>query len=520
LTFDGSNLYVGGNITIGGTTAFLAVNELKVTDKDIIVGYTTNALNQDISTDITASSGGIAVASTEGSPLISMNSGGEITPDTYKQIMWFKSGAFAGLNTDAWLFNYGVGIGSTQVPYGVRLAAGGMQVTDTTVSSPYFDGTVTKKAITGQISTSSVTSDDLILVYDNVTSEIYKTSILNAALQGNQGTQGTQGTLGSQGTQGTQGRQGSQGILGSQGTQGTQGVGTQGTQGSQGVGSQGTQGTQGVGSQGTQGTQGVGSQGTQGTQGVGSQGTQGSQGVGSQGSQGTQGTQGVGSQGTQGTQGVGTQGTQGSQGILGSQGTQGSQGVGTQGTQGSQGVGSQGSQGTQGTQGVGSQGTQGTQGLQGLQGVSIQGVQGPSGTSGGGGSGGINYWEQTGVGINTLSRVGIGTTNPTSLLTVKSQSVTDFVGLFTGTTDTDLVRITQDGLGNALRVDDQAGGTTPFIVDNNGRVGINTLTATSNLTVFGDSRITGISTSGYLDGNPITTLSGSILAYSYRMIMP
>ena len=119
-----------------------------------------------------------------------------------------------------------------------------------------------------------------------------------------------------------------------------------------------------------------------------------------------------------------------------------------------------------------------------------------------------------------MSKVGIGTTNPAALLTVKSQSVTDFVGLFSGTTNNDLVRITQDGTGNALRVDDQAGGTTPFIVDNLGRVGINTLTATSNLTVFGDSTITGISTSTYLDGAPITTLSGSMLAYSYRMLMP
>jgi len=99
-------------------------------------------------------------------------------------------------------------------------------------------------------------------------------------------------------------------------------------------------------------------------------------------------------------------------------------------------------------------------------------------------------------------------------------SVTDFVGLFSGTTNNHLVRITQDGTGNALRVDDQAGGTTPFIVDNIGRVGINTVTATSNLTVFGDSRITGITTSGYLDGNPINTLSGSILAHSYGMAMP
>ena len=36
----------------------------------------------------------------------------------------------------------------------------------------------------------------------------------------------------------------------------------------------------------------------------------------------------------------------------------------------------------------------------------------------GGESGGENYWIKTGVGIHTLSNVGIGTTNPTSSLTV------------------------------------------------------------------------------------------------------
>ena len=136
------------------------------------------------------------------------------------------------------------------------------------------------------------------------------------------------------------------------------------------------------------------------------------------------------------------------------------------------------------------------------------------------GGGGSSQWVTTTAGIHTLSSVGIGTTNPTALLTVKSTSVNDFVGLFSGTTNTDLVRITQDGIGNALRVDDQAGGTTPFIVDNNGKVGINTQTATSSLTVYGDSRITGVSTSTYIDGNPINQLSGSILAWSYGMIAP
>jgi hypothetical protein len=50
--------------------------------------------------------------------------------------MWLKSGTFTGLNTDAWLFNYAVGVGTNQIPNGVRLAAGGMQVTDTVVTTP------------------------------------------------------------------------------------------------------------------------------------------------------------------------------------------------------------------------------------------------------------------------------------------------------------------------------------------------------------------------------------------------
>jgi len=212
-------------------------------------------------------------------------------------------------------------------------------------------------------------------------------------------------------------------------------------------------------------------------------------------------------------------GTQGAQGLQGLQGRQGLQGLSNQGSQGLQGLSNQGSQGLQGLSNQGSQGlqglsNQGVQGTQGLQGLSNQGTQGLVGPIG------INYWEKTAAGIHTLSKVGIGTTNPTALITVKSQSVNDFVGLFSGTTNTDLVRITQDGTGNALRVDDQAGGTTPFIVDNLGKVGINTLTATSNLTVFGNSLVTGISTSQHLDGTAITTLSGSVLAYSYRMTMP
>ena len=78
----------------------------------------------------------------------------------------------------------------------------------------------------------------------------------------------------------------------------------------------------------------------------------------------------------------------------------------------------QGDQGVQGLQGLSNQGVQGLQGLQGdqgvqgLQGLSNQGVQGLQGLTG------ETIWEKTDVGINTVSYVGIGTTNPTEQLTV------------------------------------------------------------------------------------------------------
>jgi hypothetical protein len=125
------NLNVTGNITIGGTSATLFTTELKVSDPDIVLGFRTDSNNNDVSNDTTANHGGISVASTEGSPLVSIyNPGiGESTLPTYKKIMWFKSGSFAGLNTDAWLINYAVGIGSTQFPTRTHLAVGNVQFT-------------------------------------------------------------------------------------------------------------------------------------------------------------------------------------------------------------------------------------------------------------------------------------------------------------------------------------------------------------------------------------------------------
>jgi hypothetical protein len=126
------NLNVNGNITIGGTSATLFTTEFKVYDPDIVLGVRTDAFGNDVSTDNTANHGGIAIASTEGTPLISLYDVGigETNPATYKKFMWFKSGTFSGLGTDAWISNYAIGIGSTQVPNGVRLAAGAINVLD------------------------------------------------------------------------------------------------------------------------------------------------------------------------------------------------------------------------------------------------------------------------------------------------------------------------------------------------------------------------------------------------------
>ena len=144
------NSNFNGNVTIGGTAVSIAASTLSVADRDIILGYT------QFPTDTTANHGGIAIASTEGTPLIPMGvSGINTLPNTYKQLMWVKSGTFSGLGTDAFIFNYGVGIGSTQFGAGVRLAVGGVQVTDNTVTATTGSFTNLTGTLTGTISTAT-----------------------------------------------------------------------------------------------------------------------------------------------------------------------------------------------------------------------------------------------------------------------------------------------------------------------------------------------------------------------------
>ncbi len=129
----GGNLDVDGNITIGGSFFSLQSQEVFISNKDIILGFTTTVTPN----DDTANHAGIAIASTEGSPLVSFTASGINTlPDTYKQMMWFRSGTL-GFATDIFGFNYGLAIGTTTVSNGVRLAVGSnVTVTDTTVNAP------------------------------------------------------------------------------------------------------------------------------------------------------------------------------------------------------------------------------------------------------------------------------------------------------------------------------------------------------------------------------------------------
>jgi hypothetical protein len=153
-----NNLTVDGNLSIGGTTVFLTSEDVFIRSKDIVLGYTTNTSNADVSTDVTANHAGVAIASTEGSPLVSFTASGINTlPDTYKQMMWFKSGTL-GFSTDAFAFNYGVAIGTTTMANGVRLAVGsGITMSDASISATngYFN-TISASNINATISSPNI----------------------------------------------------------------------------------------------------------------------------------------------------------------------------------------------------------------------------------------------------------------------------------------------------------------------------------------------------------------------------
>ena len=134
-----NNVFIAGNLSIGGTATTIIAQDLRVFDKEITLGITTDAFGNDVSNDITANHGGIAIASTVGYPLVDLSLVGFSTlPTTYKQLMWVAANSYGIGTTDAWMFNYAVGIGSTAVPNNVRLAVESIQFTGTTISAPHI----------------------------------------------------------------------------------------------------------------------------------------------------------------------------------------------------------------------------------------------------------------------------------------------------------------------------------------------------------------------------------------------
>jgi len=115
--------------------------------------------------------------------------------------------------------------------------------------------------------------------------------------------------------------------------------------------------------------------------------------------------------------------------------------------------------------------------------VGQQGVQGPQGAQGATGpvAGSANqvvYKDSSNAAagsdtfVFTGTNVGIGSTIPGATLQVTPTS-TAIAGLFSGTTSSDMVRITQLGTGNALVVEDETNpDATPFVVNASGNLGI------------------------------------------------
>jgi hypothetical protein len=289
------------------------------------------------------------------------------------------------------------------------------------------------------------------------------------------------------------------GITSSAGTSGTSGInGLNGTSGTSGVnGQNGTSGTSG--SSGTSGTSGI--NGTSGTSGV-------------NGTSGTSGTSGrTGTSGTSGSSGTsGTSGVNGTSGSSGRNGTSGINGLnGTSGTSGRTGTsGTSGSSGTSGTSGV--NGTSGSSGRNGTSG--INGLNGTSGTSGRTGTSGIalilnntNNYVLTATGtsgvINGESNLTFDGT--TAIITGNLNVSGGTQSIFSGNSTSDLVKIIQTGIGNALVVEDSGGtDSSHFVIDASGNTSIGTSTTGRKLTVSGDSTFI---------HSPLGLLTSSVTAY-------
>jgi hypothetical protein len=128
--------------------------------------------------------------------------------------------------------------------------------------------------------------------------------------------------------------------------------------------------------------------------------------------------------------------------------------------------------------------------------------------------------------ITATGSVGVGTANPTSKLHVVPTD-TSIAGLFSGTTSSDMVRITQTGTGNALVVEDETNpDSTPFVVKADGSVGIGTTNPfavpTAKLFVNGNLYVNGATNSAGYPTNPSSSFAASTVgaAYSFANMSP
>ena len=190
-----NDLTVNGNLLIVGSGATVIVDDFKVSDKNIIAGFTTNASGNEVSSDSTANAGGIAVASTVGNPLVDLTIAGIDThPSTYKRLYWYQSAAFAGLGTDAWLTNYALGVGTTQFPTGTYFAAGNVQITENDLAAVRninasgvvtatggFSGNLTGTASTASFATTAFSLNGIVESDLNVATAVTATNLANAA---------------------------------------------------------------------------------------------------------------------------------------------------------------------------------------------------------------------------------------------------------------------------------------------------------------------------------------------------
>jgi hypothetical protein len=198
----------------------------------------------------------------------------------------------------------------------------------------------------------------------------------------------------------------------------------------------------------------------------------------------------IGAQGATGPQGpVGVTGPTGPQGLVGGTGPTGPQGsvgaVGVTGATGVQGlVGVTGATGPQGPVGV--TGATGPQGIQGVQGaVGVTGATGPQGVQGPQGSIGITG--ATGVGLPTYTGNVVFTANSGVPLTLNNT-----------------------GTGNSFLVNDVSGDTTPFVINNDGNVGIGTASPSGKLDVHGGRTFLAANNEQYGLGVRYVSTGGSV----------